>query len=296
MKRLLSILIFSIFYQFVLSQTTSKPNGSYYIAPGILKSKFLRNLIIPDSNTQATVLGVTFQYLHCPQNNSLRSEGTHVNLILNVARFFTRKFILGFCFDIKGFGGFTKQNFSQKFIGDFNQNYISNYNSSTDSAMANTLKGAINSESGFGNRGNYRIQYGIAISPFPQKYGGLLLLLKAGTNAYSLYGTYTKKLFYNDAGNYMSFNLNQSYSIELTFKPYKFFNSEGVSWSNEKLKHIYRYIVLSLYFERLSLKGATLGGTSYGREMPISQMVNQNFISKYNNIYNFGFEVGFALY
>ncbi len=274
------------------SQEDNKP----YVDPLITNTPYLKYLFIPDSTTQSSVFGLTLQYLYTPEIKSFASKGASGNLILNLSRFFSRKFVLGLCYNFKFYNGVTKQHYSKEFKDDFDKNFITNYNNSVDSAQAYTLKGGIDGSAGFESGGNTKKGWGIVFSPFPQKYGGFMLLLKTGTNWFTFTGPFTNKLFYSDGGRNMNLRLKNSYSIELTFKPYKFFNSEGLKRDRSKPINLLKYIGISLYYERISLGNAVIDQTNHGRDMSIKEVVNQSFISKYRNINNFGIEMGIAIY
>ncbi|MGZ4033503.1 MAG: hypothetical protein ACXVP4_01455 [Bacteroidia bacterium] len=261
-----------------------------YVTPFPCKSKYLNYLLNPDENSQAALMSISWQYLYAPQSKTFTIGGMHLNVGLNLARFFTKKFIFGICYDLKEFDGFTKQHFSQQFVNDFNYNFIPTYSNAKDSAIAYTLKGGINKESGFGTIGNTFENIGISFSPFPQKYGGILIQIKKGNRVFPYWGIYTNKLLSKDDGSNIYLQLNNCYSFEVCFKPYKFFNSKRTELNNLKGKDFYKFIVVSLYYERITLKNATFD------DKPLSEIVNKDFITKYNTDDHFGIKIGFGIY
>ena len=93
----------------------------------------------------------------------------HLNLGFNIARFFSKKFILGVSTDFKIFPGYTKQYFSNQFIQDFNSNYIQIYDNELDSARAEVLYKTVNKIDNYRIKGNIILDFGFSFSPFPQK-------------------------------------------------------------------------------------------------------------------------------
>lgn len=245
-----------------------------------------------DGSDEASLMNVSYRYLYTPKSISFASKGTHLTVGLNLARFFSKKIIFGVCYDLKQFKGFTKQHFSQNFIDDFNSNFIPTYANAKDSSRAYTLRDAINGTSGAKIVGNTFQNIGISFSPFPQKYGGFLLELKTGDRVFPIFGEYIKKYFTKDDGGYAFLQLNNAYSIELSFKPYKFFDSERMYLSTKppKFKDLLKVITIGFYYEKLTFNGATFNGVA------IDQIQSANFIAKYDNITNWGIKIGVALY
>jgi hypothetical protein len=258
--------------------------------PIVYKNEYLKYLVIPDSNTRASLMNVSYQYLYLPKSNAFRTGGMHINIGLNIARFFTRKFIFGISYDLKQFVGFTNQHFSQNFLSDFNSNFIPIYSNGKDSTIGYTLKDAINNKDMFGIQGNTFENFGISISIFPQKFGGFLIALKKGNRLFPFFGANNSKLLDEGDGGYLYLAIKNCYSMEVSFKPYRFFNYERIVLNNLKFKDLYKFIVVTLYCEQLTLQNSTF------YRMPINHFVNQSFISKYSNIKNFGLKIGLALY
>jgi hypothetical protein len=256
----------------------------------IYKHKYQKFLFIPDSSTQASLMSVSYQYLYIPQTQALRAGGTSLNVGLNLARFFSNKFILGICYDLKDFSGSTNQRISKDFVNSFNSAFKSSTASVADSASAYTLRGGLNGTPGYGIHGNTFQNFGVSFSPFPQKYGGVLVQMKIGYRIFPFSSAYPSQLLNSRGDEFVYLQLNKCYSVDICFKPYKFFRSGRVVLNHLKVQEIYKFIVCSLYYEQLNFNAATFNG------MPISQMVGHEFISKYSKVNNFGVKFGFALY
>lgn len=264
-----------------------------YIAPFIKKSNYLSYLFIPDSNTQASLFNIRYQYLYIPQDKPFRRGGTCFNFGINLARFFTKKIILGLSIDGRlFFNGRTKQHFSKEFINDFNNNYISEYSNYTDSLRGSVLRDGINGTNQTYVRGSFPWYYGITFSPFPQKWGGFLLEVKKGGSVYDFYGEYdAKTLDPHKENQAVGLTTNDNISVELSFKPYKFFTSKITRFLDiNKPKDIFNFLIVSLYYERFSLVGSKFNGQD------LNTMVDQKFITKYSNQNYFGVKLGLGLY
>jgi hypothetical protein len=223
-----------------------------------------------------------------PDNISFSTNGTHISLGFNVARFFTKKMILGVCFDLKFFSGLKKQNFKTEFTTDFNSNFNYNYSNENDSLHGFALKSIINENDKTYAYSNRFQNIGIEFSPFPNKYGGIVLQIKSGFREYR-----TAASGYNlsDTDNRNTYLLmRKCLSFNLLFNPYLFFTTKRNNFINPKPKDFFKYILVSLYCEKLNLDDATYGGVA------IQKLVNQNFIDKYSSKYNFGVKLGFGLY
>lgn len=283
----LFFLVFSIISFIKISNSQSSEHN--FSIPFIEKNKYLNYLFYSDSNTQASLLYVKYQYLYMQKSKPFRSGGMHLSVGLNIARFFSKKIILGICYDFKVFPGYTKQYFTSNFVNDYNANYISTYNNNLDSIRSNILFKTINSSNNYRIRGSALYNFGIAFSPFPQKFGGILLQLTKSGCYYPFYGSYpTEKLTKDNEP--INLKLANNYSVELSFKPYNFINSKRINVLDHKIKELYKFIVISFYYQHFTLDGATFNNVS------LSKFVNQPFIDRYSNQNYFGIKLGLGLY
>ncbi|MCC6372671.1 MAG: hypothetical protein IT236_16830 [Bacteroidia bacterium] len=250
------------------------------------KNKYLHFLAQPGKGAQARMLTVSYQFLYSPPGGAFRTCGLYPGFGWNLARFVSDKFILGICVDAKGVKGFTRQYFSSEFTNDFNSAYIQQYTDPRDSARAGYVKDAIN---GKGMHGNYLGNIGIMFSPFPQKYGGILIIVKKGYRDYPIFGTYGDKRIADGERENVSFDLSGNFSLEVSLKPVALFQNTYINLNEEEFD-ISKLFTLSFYYERLQLKNASFDG------MPLKNMVNASFMNKYGITQSFGFKIGLMLY
>lgn len=244
-----------------------------------------------DSLGQTEFFFMGYHYLNVPNSKNFKTGGTILNLGFNVARFFSKKIIVALAVDWKYFFGYTNQSFTNEFVDDFNSNFISEQSSLTDSLRANILKDAINSVPGHDFNGNQFGNIGIAFSLFPKKYGGIMIQLKKGWVSYPINGDEGKEALGKQSDqNLPKFNLNNNFFIDLSFKPYRFFNSERVDIESFKWKDLIKKVSITLYYERINLVNSNYDG------LKLDKIVGRNFVSKYNNQQNFGIKIGLALY
>ncbi|MGZ4078923.1 MAG: hypothetical protein ACXVDW_15670, partial [Bacteroidia bacterium] len=219
------------------------------------------------------------------------------NIGLNLARFFSKKIILGMNVDFKIWGRNTKQFLSNKFIDDFNSAFVYSYSDEKDSARALYLQNAVNGTNGHSFKGNIFADVGISFSPFPSKYGGILFQVKRGDREIFITGNagFLPPPYKNET--YVPiFYITKVYSFELSFKPISIFKETETDFNKithyqkRKISRICEGIIVSFYYEKLQLKNANVDG------MSLDKMLNQRFISKYNNLNNFGIKIGLGIY
>lgn len=250
------------------------------------KKSYIKNVFIYDSTSQTRIIGLDYKYLQLQKKSIFKSGGGQLSINLNLAKFFTKKVLIGIYADIKIYTGSKQQNFSQSFINDFNNNFIINYSNDEDSTISHILKNAINKSDGAIMSGTDFLNYGIVVSPFPLKYGGMQLIISNGVRNFDFYG----KNYIKEEKGSENLVLKNNYSIELSMKPYLFFRKGKLSKEVPQFYNLYKQITFSLYYERISLQGATV------ENLPLNNIVNENFISKYDNQKHFGFKVGLSLY
>ena len=68
---------------------------------------YLNQLYIPADDAQARLLTCSWQYLYSYQFESFRTGGMQLSVGVNVARFFSNKFVIGIIADVKGVKGLT---------------------------------------------------------------------------------------------------------------------------------------------------------------------------------------------
>lgn len=252
-------------------------------------TKYLSYLFYQDSSSQSGLFYIKVQYSYVNKNVPFRDGGMNTSIGLNLSRFLSDKLILGVCYNFKLLPGFTKQNFTSEFKNDFNDNFITNYSNQQDSIRGDILYRTINGAENYRSRGNSYHNFGICFSPFPKKYGGILIQITKGFSIMPFYGSYPTKNLTKD-NSPVELNLFTKLCLEISCKPYNFFNSKKSLLINQKLKDFYKHIVFSIYYKENSLKSS-----SFNNE-PLNKYIDSKFIDKYTNKGFIGIKLGFGLY
>ncbi len=284
-----TILISTIIFLFLSTISVGQENTHDTIS-FIDKHKYLKFLFEPAKDAQASLLSSSWQYLYSPWGKTFKTGGLHPSFGLNLARFFSNKFVLGVFFDLKGVKGFTQQKFSKEFLNDFNNSFITTYGSPSDSAKAYTVKDAINMVPGKDFWGNYYGNVGIILSPFPQKYGGIMISVKKGYRGYPIFGTYGNRFVEEGKQDNVWFELEGNYALGLTIKPWTLFRKANTLLANNDKIPFWYFIAVGFYYEKIYLKNATFDG------MRFENMVNTGFINKYGVDNRYGITLGVAIY
>lgn len=284
--------IFIVFILFIATISAQAQKSDSLVSPFIVKHKYLNFLLLPDSNSKATLLNIRLSYLFTPPRYPFRRGGFSYEVGLNLARFFSKKFILGITYESKVFaGGFTKQHFSREFVNDFNNNFITEYSNSNDSLRASIFYNGIN-----GVNNNYVVvafpeYFGISFSPFPQKWGGFMLTVKKGGTSYFFNGNYdAKSLDPNKENSILYLQTFKNIAFDLSFKPYKFFTNENVTPFNSDKFNYWGLLLVSLCCDRFSFASSEFNYQS------INTFVRKDFITKYSNKYYFGIKLSVYAY
>jgi hypothetical protein len=242
-----------------------------------------------DSTCGTFLFTGSYQYLYTGQLHSFHTCGFHPGFGVNLARFFSKKFVLGICADLDGFKGlFTQQHFPDGFVRDFNAGFVRHYSNPADSARAYAVRTAINRSPRYYFRGNYLGDLGVMISPFPQRYGGLMLVLKTGYRSYPIFGTYGNGYIADGEADDVTLDFGRTRSIELIVKPLTLLRKQSM-WDNGSLAGLY-FMTVSFYAEQLDLGRGNFDG------MPFSEMVSPEFVSKYSGLTTYGFKIGITIY
>ncbi len=281
-KIFLCILLFgfSDFY----SQTDSSKN----IEP-MFKNEYLNKVLYYNENSRSHLFYFSYAYGYAPKNKTFAMGGTQYSIGLNISRIFTDKFFLGITYSFDGsISKLFRQNLSNEFVSDFNDNFNDNQlDNIEDSANASTLFGGINKEENYTIDGNGFNLFGVTISPFPDRFGGLAFSMLYGKATYIFHGY--QNIIPNSNSNLQALN-QKLIRMEFTCKPYFIFKKGKLAPFDYDLKNIYKLITFSLYVEKTSFDDAEFGGNSIGK------FVNQPFIDEYSSDYRFGFKLGLGLY
>ena len=214
-----------------------------------------------------------------------------------MARFFSKKIIVGAFIDLRPIHGpfFTQP--SRKFAQDFNRDFIAAYQTPEDSATAYELKNRIMNRS---FRGGSFGAFGVMLALFPNSYGGILLSLKYGGCSYRLSNVYGNTLIQNGELDNLYFGFNY-YQCEISFKPFAFGRNSYIHLGGNKKQNpdeedehhdpeFMKSLTCSVFFEQMNLKKAEVNQVRW------TEMANDHFISRYGSSFRFGVSVGFTLY
>lgn len=282
MKKNILIILFISLSRLVLGQTSNdglqNTSKNYW--------EFLR---YPNDKSQNHFFTYNYQFFYSTTGKTLGARGTMANFGINLARFFSTKIILGVVADIKILPGVWPIKPSNSFTSDFNTNFLKTYDTQTDSANASVVKDAFNNN----NQniiGQNIFNFGVAVSLFPQKYGGILLQVKYGSTGFQIHGVNGNKYINNGGNDKVGMYVSGNWIYEITFKPAAFFYNTYIFTDRETDDKFFNSFVLSFYYERLNLKSAEFNGTK------LDKMVSNDFINKYGIDNRFGFKIGFAFY
>ncbi len=235
---------------------------------------------LTDENVKNYVFNGGAKYQVTTYAESFNSNGLYFNLGLNLARFFSKKIILGAFVDFNIKHNFLyKEISSNTFVTDFNNSFNSNYASQEDSAVAYVFKNSL-SDRHLSN-GSYG-KYGFMFSPFPDKYGGILLSFKKGSSSYYCY-FYDNKFVADGKQEHIYFDVKIQ-TWELTIKPLLFFKK--MVESDNAVKHL----SVSFSYDKVNIKNLTIFNTR------LSSMVDEAFMSKYGETKRFTVAFGFTFY
>ena len=220
-----------------------------------------------------------FMYTNCGAITHA-GRGTYVGLGLNVARLFSKKFVLGIGIELKAWKGLWSDNLKSDFVNDFNAGFQNNLIDINDSARAQTLKDCFNGSQGLTRRGTFYANYTLFFSPFPQTYGGFMLIVKYGGFGIPINGTYGK-IFNPGGADWVSFSIPGKFCFELACKPLNFKKKHNVPAPT---------LACSIFYQRLNWKEANFDGLKWNTFM------SEDFINKYAIQDHFGFTLKFTYY
>ncbi|MGZ4089086.1 MAG: hypothetical protein ACXVNO_00080 [Bacteroidia bacterium] len=246
--------------------------------------EFLR---YPNDKSQNHFFTYNYQFFYSAIGKTLGARGTMANFGINLARLFSTKIILSVVADIKILPGVWPIKPSNSFTSDFNNSFLKTHDNQTDSANSSVVKNAFNNGDVMGQN---VFNFGIALSLFPQKYGGILFQVKYGGTGFQIHGVNGNKYVNNGGNDKVGMSVSGNWIYEITIKPAALFGNTYVFTDRETDDKFFSSFVLSFYYERLNFKSAEFNGTT------INKMVSSDFINKYGIDNRFGFKIGFAFY
>ncbi|NQY11474.1 MAG: hypothetical protein HRT71_18400 [Flavobacteriales bacterium] len=233
---------------------------------------------------RASLVYASYNLSTTPIGDVLPTNGGHISFGLNGAWPFKGKFVLGLLFDFRGFkvaGSNWKHSILQD---DINNNIITGHSNSLDSVRTELLLGAFNDNEFWGS---YLTNWGIMFSPFPNKYGGFMLVIKKGFYTFPIYGAMHYPDYYPEYTEWISLDVPVKLNIQLVCKPASLFikpkeNNDELSFRNNFL--------VSIFYERISLNNSTLDNES------LSTFLDQPFFDKHGLSHQYGFKISFGIY
>ena len=248
----------------------------------IVKKTYI-DFLTRNDKTENYMFSAGIKYRYTVYSPSFSTNGYYLTAGINLARFFSRKLVLGAFVDFTVKHNLFQQDIkSDEFVSDFNKSFNTTYNTQEDSAVAREFQSDLTNKN-FG-KGGYA-GYGVMFSPFPNKYGGVLISAKYGTTSHfcSFYGN---KYVNNGESDHIYFN-TEIYTLELTLKPYTFFRNDSY-WKGKNF--IYRGLSISFSYDYFKITNITVYNTK------LTDMVNNDFISKYGTTNRFIVSLGWTLY
>jgi hypothetical protein len=198
---------------------------------------------------------------------------------INVARFFTKKINLMASMDlgIIAMLNFTtlKPNFENDFSNSFNSKLKNNVNG--DSIKANLLNSQV------GNNNNTLLAYGISFSPYPNKYGGIILECKMGIYSHKigiLRGTIINQKPFDADNLYWGFKYE---SLGLTCKPILFFKKK-------KMQHEQNSFLVGIFLNNIHIAKSQI------YDLPLSNFMSKSFLDKYQTTFLVGLKIGYGVW
>lgn len=175
------------------------------------------------------------------------SSGLQVGFGINLARFFTKKFVLGLYYESSlGQNLSTNNRFSYlspDIVSNIKLDHVENHDSLYSEFLLNAY-----TKNQF--KGCYKQTYGLAFSPFPDKYGEIILFITKGISQYFFDGK-NENLNYN-VSNYSGFmNIPTDFKATLMFKPLTLTKMKNKNYLKDHLH-------FGFYIQKTSFKNATI--------------------------------------
>jgi hypothetical protein len=235
------------------------------------------------SYRKISVLFAAINYSQDITNKMLPSNGLHSSLGLNIARLFKQRFSLGVMLDFRGFKVLGSNGQYNQLTNVVNSSIIRNQSNPADSTRASFLFNAFNNDSKECFLGAYLLNYGVFFSPFPDKYGAMMLQIKQGSYTFPIYGAFGNKYLSDGKNEWIDLSVPTTLNVQLTCKPLTFFKSK-------KENQFHKNVLFSLFYETVSLKDATLDGEA------LSKYLKTAFFDNYGTGYHLGFKLSYGVY
>lgn len=234
-------------------------------------------LFLQRSDDQKAALFIPTYNLRCSSQGAIThsGRGTHFGLALNLARFFSKKYVLAAQVEMKAWKGLWSTDFTQGFRDDFDAGFENNLSDEKDAARAQALKDGVDGSKQFFTRGSYYSSIGILISPFPRDYGGIALLIRKPSFSMPFHGTFGS-IFNPNGADWTDIGPRSRFGLELSFKPLLFFKK----YVNRRAVGL---ISWAIFYEEYDWRHASFDG------LALSQFMKADFLNKYAIQRHFGF-------
>lgn len=256
---------------------------------GISQNNFL-TFLKPDSNEQCRFFRGSLHYRNTFSKQPFNLNGFYFSTGLNIARFFSKKFVAGICLDFKPFKGITSWQPESSFISSFNASFTPDNSSAESTFSSSIFNDAINQNAGKNFQGNYFGNIGLQFSPFPQKFGGLLLELKRGYASFPVYGYSDADLIDNGDSDFAFYQVEKIYGASLYCKPFCFWAKDNLNSLQQTKEDWKKWFILGITYNRMNLSNDYLYGTSM-KDVVSDAFWNANRIQHYVT-----FSLGIGLY
>ena len=243
-----------------------------------------------DSTAQNSYFFGGIHYVQTPIATDFRANGLYLQGGFNIARLFSKKIIIGLTLDWKGWKGINRWHPSASFTSDFNEAFSPQVSTPEDIAKADMIKNAVNNVDNKYFQGNYFGRIGVAVCPFPRKYGSIMLEIKRGYSSFPIYGYLDDPNIDNGSSDFAFLDFGNVYSGSLYFKPFNFSKKTRRTNYTEAREDWKNYLSIGLHYERMALNESSFYG------LGLSDMLSENFMSKYANQHRFGISIGCGIY
>lgn len=252
-------------------------------------TNYTESLIYSGEKDQNHFFSFQYNYMLSPWGTTIGAQGGIPTIGINLARFFSKKIIIGVIADFKFNPGISTKLPSNTFQTDFENHWTALTTSSKDSANSYVYH---QNFLGNGVKGNNMFNIGVMFSLFPQKYGGILLQVKTGNTGFQFRNNIYGNKFVNHGGNdKVAMSILDNWRYEITLKPFSFFHNTFIAVRNRSYNNpLADAFILSFYYERQNFNSAQFNGT------PLSEVMSEVFMNKYGIDNRFGIKLGFAFY
>ncbi len=220
------------------------------------------------------------------------SNGTYASLGLNLLYPLKKQFLFGIVVDYRAMKMMGTNRHFKQLTTDINHFLISDFDNPLDSTVSFFISQAFNNDGGINSGktivfwGSYLFHYGFMISPYPNKYGGLMLQIKRGVYIFPIYGSYGNPNFHNGENENITLGIPTTLHLQLTCKPLTFFKKRKDNYKSPFRNHL----LVSVFYEEISLRKARIDSK------PWDKYFDPKFFEKNDNNWHFGLKISYGIY